>query len=197
MTAKRDATLDGIKFVLICLVTIGHSVETSKSVNEVSCILYSVIYSFHMPLFVLLSGYFSKNLDLIKIKRQSLELLETYLVMTIAIGLLLDKNPLHVIFYPSPSCWYLLSLIAWRWILYVFVVVGKIGKDKLLVCSIIIAGIFLFVPFTNLSVFSFMRTTQFFFFFVLGYCIDSFFIEKLRYTSMYRCFCGFGGAFCA
>ena len=56
---KRDARLDGLKFVLIFLVVLGH-----LSYNDYGLGLTKMIYSFHMPVFVFLSGYFtSLNAD--------------------------------------------------------------------------------------------------------------------------------------
>lgn len=60
-TKQRDTTIDGLKFLMICLVTTGHAIEPTRNISEKSCLIYSVIYSFHMPLFVLLSGFFSKK----------------------------------------------------------------------------------------------------------------------------------------
>ena len=52
---KRIVYLDVVKFIAIWLVCIGHSysIVTMKH----SSILYQWIYSFHMPLFMLVSGY--------------------------------------------------------------------------------------------------------------------------------------------
>ncbi|MBE9498737.1 acyltransferase family protein [Streptomyces sp. GKU 257-1] len=58
----RDPFLDNAKFLLIVLVVIGHSwpmglVEGSRTVKAG----YLWISSFHMPAFILLSGYFSRG----------------------------------------------------------------------------------------------------------------------------------------
>ena len=59
---KRIYTLDNLKAVLIFLVVLGHLLisfthATCNSAKYIS----SFIYSFHMPLFIIISGYFSKK----------------------------------------------------------------------------------------------------------------------------------------
>lgn len=184
----RDTTIDGLKFLLICLVTIGHAIEPTRYADECSGVLYAAIYSFHMPLFVLLSGYFSKNQELGKINRQALSLLETFLVMTISIGLLLGRQPLYLVLKPSPSCWYLLSLVAWRYMLYWLVSVKGFSNCGIMGCSLVIAATFLLLPVPSkpLAILTVMRTTQYFPFFVLGYCLTSVHVTKIRETGMIR-----------
>ena len=48
---ERDYRIDGIKWLLIVLVTFGHVIEPALS-NPIANKLYSIIYIFHMPLFV-------------------------------------------------------------------------------------------------------------------------------------------------
>ena len=62
MAKQRDLLFDFVKGVLIFLVVLAHVIRGRGS------IVYHVIYSFHMPLFVFVSGYFalhslSKNLQ--------------------------------------------------------------------------------------------------------------------------------------
>lgn len=61
---NRDSYFDVVKGVAILLVIIGHSIQYGNGeaffTNNLfyNNILYKVIYSFHMPLFMLISGYF-------------------------------------------------------------------------------------------------------------------------------------------
>lgn len=50
---ERDLRLDGLKFFLIFLVVLGH-----LHFNDYGIWIGYYIYSFHMPVFVLLSGFF-------------------------------------------------------------------------------------------------------------------------------------------
>lgn len=197
----RDRTLDGLKFLLIMLVIIGHAIEPSRYSCSFSGILYSVIYSFHMPLFVMLSGMFTKNLNLAKLNRQALTLMETYLVMAILMGILLGKG-LRLVVDPSLSCWYILSLICWRYMLYWLVEKRKCKTGKLIFYSVIILIVSFSLPVKHgLGLLSLMRTCQFFIFFVIGYCISEELISFLRKSNLHKiglwivtvvCFCVIG-----
>ena len=52
----RDLKLDGLKFIMIFLVVLGH-----LSYNDWGMETGLLIYSFHMPVFVFLSGYFTSR----------------------------------------------------------------------------------------------------------------------------------------
>jgi len=64
---KRDLTLDLAKGILIVLVVLGHSIQFSLGTvwtlsNQFYYdIVFKTIYSFHMPLFMLISGYLFYN----------------------------------------------------------------------------------------------------------------------------------------
>lgn len=61
---KRDEKIDLIKSFLIILVILGHCIYWNDSLCKipVNNVIVNIIYSFHMPLFILISGYlFSKH----------------------------------------------------------------------------------------------------------------------------------------
>ena len=53
----RDAKIDNLKGILIFLVVFGHLLELVITKGHAKYI-YELIYSFHMPFFIFLSGYF-------------------------------------------------------------------------------------------------------------------------------------------
>ena len=56
---KRDISLDMLKGILILLVVLGHSIaDTWEEHNFLKKSMFELIYSFHMPLFIMVSGYF-------------------------------------------------------------------------------------------------------------------------------------------
>ncbi|WP_327582307.1 acyltransferase family protein [Nonomuraea sp. NBC_00507] len=57
---KREPYLDNVKFVLAALVVIGHALRPTVDADSARS-LYIFIYTFHMPLFVVISGYLSRN----------------------------------------------------------------------------------------------------------------------------------------
>lgn len=64
--AVRDKTYDFYRGILIFLVTIGHCIQCyyiEMGGNFYNNILFKIIYSFHMPAFMFLSGWlFHKTL---------------------------------------------------------------------------------------------------------------------------------------
>lgn len=59
MTAvKRDYLFDNIKCLLIILVVAGHIIENID--NSTVNYIYKIIYSFHMPAFIFVTGYFAR-----------------------------------------------------------------------------------------------------------------------------------------
>ncbi|WP_426638635.1 acyltransferase family protein [Priestia aryabhattai] len=59
--AKRDAYFDNVKFILIVLVVFGHLLTPFINDEQWLRTLYIFIYTFHMPAFILISGYFAKG----------------------------------------------------------------------------------------------------------------------------------------
>ena len=57
----RDSYFDNLKTILIFLVVLGHFTNLNNSVPLMGAI-NNVIYSFHMPIFIFISGYFSKSI---------------------------------------------------------------------------------------------------------------------------------------
>ena len=57
---KRIALWDNLKFLLIIFVVIGHYTQQFRADNETLQRIYVFIYSFHMPAFIFVSGYFAK-----------------------------------------------------------------------------------------------------------------------------------------
>lgn len=53
---KRITYLDSLKAILILLVILGHAVQFNTEEYETNP-LFQFIYSFHMPLFLFISGY--------------------------------------------------------------------------------------------------------------------------------------------
>lgn len=55
----RSTKLDSVKTLLIFCVVLGHLLQNRGDVlNDINMIVKTFIFSFHMPLFVIISGYF-------------------------------------------------------------------------------------------------------------------------------------------
>lgn len=58
MTTKRDYGFDNLKFILIFLVVFGHFLELCTFPGDE--FIYKLIYLFHIPCLIFISGYFAK-----------------------------------------------------------------------------------------------------------------------------------------
>jgi fucose 4-O-acetylase-like acetyltransferase len=57
---SRDPFFDNAKFLAIVLVVIGHAIEPLLVTPEAHAI-YLFVYTFHMPVFIIVTGYFSRR----------------------------------------------------------------------------------------------------------------------------------------
>ncbi|MEU4571867.1 MULTISPECIES: acyltransferase family protein [Nonomuraea] len=115
---KRDPYLDNVKFILIALVPIGHSLVPTLSADSARA-AYIFIYTFHMPLFVVISGYLSRNFWNSNAKTN--KLVDTFLVPYVivevgyaALRFALGQKWSLTIIDPAWLNWYLLALLFWR-----------------------------------------------------------------------------------
>lgn len=168
---ERNKSIDGLKYILIVLVVLGHFIEPSRYNNEFICRLYSVIYSFHMPLFVFLSGYFYKCRYIKSEWAKCLPLLEVCLISHIGFALIRDHsiNIANMISFSATPAWYLLSFITWR--LFTSMFIRKVGSQKMFLLSIITSIVSFVMIIKYGGLFSIMRTFQFYPYFMLGYVI--------------------------
>ena len=65
---KRIVWADALKGILILLVVLGHSIQAAMRQLGESCLndyLWNLIYSFHMPAFMAVSGYLALRKNLV------------------------------------------------------------------------------------------------------------------------------------
>jgi len=156
--------LDNLKAVLIFLVVLGHFLEIRISSNSGVRTVFSLIYAFHMPLFVFISGYFSKNT--LNAKKLLKNLLLPYFVFNslwYLLALFTLKGTVFRWFYPGMAFWYLLSLFIWRLLLPTLVQIRYILPISII--AGITAGCFAEFSFFMAA----SRTIAFLPFFLLGY----------------------------
>lgn len=63
---SRIALWDNIKFFLITTMVIGHFADPFSDKSDVCKSIFLLIYSFHMPLFIFISGLFHNNKNIVK-----------------------------------------------------------------------------------------------------------------------------------
>ncbi|ULL18644.1 fucose 4-O-acetylase [Paenibacillus sp. H1-7] len=116
-----------VKFVLILLVVTANLLEPMIGGNLYANAGYEAIYTFHIPVFVLVMGYFSKpfKLDSEGLKVMSTLLYQYILFQTLysAADYLLFRaaGVVHSFFIPYSMLWFVLSHLFWRLLLLLFV----------------------------------------------------------------------------
>lgn len=164
----RNERIDNLKGILMVLVVFGHFLELIMDQGWTKYV-YELIYSFHMPFFVFISGYFYKfNFE--KIIRNLLFPYIVFQVLYILFARLVLKDFQILQFYsPYWLLWYLFAMILWSFMILLFPR-GKIVKDFI---SLFIAFLIcLAAGLTNNfgREFSLSRILVFFPFFLLGNC---------------------------
>ena len=118
--AARDPFLDNAKFLLVVLVVIGHNWVPALDDSRVVKALYMVVYSFHVPAFVLLCGYFSRGFEGRRDQWRKLvtTVLVPYLIFQAAYAAVSSwaaDEPFTLHFSgPIYVTWFLLALFFWR-----------------------------------------------------------------------------------
>ncbi|MFJ2895957.1 acyltransferase family protein [Streptomyces sp. NPDC087218] len=118
---KRDAYFDNVKYLAIVLVAVAHSWEPVMEGSRTARALYMVAYTFHMPAFIIVSGYFSRSFDMsaAKVRRLITGVAVPYVVFETAYSLFkryADDSPDQPISLIDPwyLTWFLIALFVWR-----------------------------------------------------------------------------------
>ncbi|WP_085993993.1 acyltransferase family protein [Oceanobacillus senegalensis] len=178
---KRNPFFDNAKLLFIFLVVFGHMIQPFTSDSNGVNTLYLWIYTFHMPAFIMLSGFFAKGAgDKDYILKLAKKLLIPYLIFQgIYTGyyfLIGNESWQAGIFYPHWSLWFLFSLFSWHILLIIF---KKIPATYGLTISILI-GIFVGYIGDIGHTFSLSRTFVFFPFFLAGYWLTEKQVMKVK-----------------
>ncbi|QTZ93293.1 acyltransferase family protein [Streptomyces auratus AGR0001] len=117
----RDAFFDNAKYLAIVLVAMGHSWEPLRDGSRSAAALYITVYAFHMPAFIIISGYFSRSFDMRKDRLQRLitGVAVPYILFEVAYTLFkrwADDDPGYPISLTDPwyLTWFLAALFIWR-----------------------------------------------------------------------------------
>lgn len=167
---QREAYFDHAKILFIFLVVFGHMIQPLKQDIVLVDNLYQWIYLFHMPAFVMISGFFAKGSgDKGYIMKLAKRLIVPYLIFqafyTIYYRFIGKSNWESSFFDPHWGLWFLLSLFSWHLLLIAFKklppLYGVLIAFTLGIGIGYISGIG--------EAFSLSRTIVFFPFFLLGY----------------------------
>lgn len=118
---QRDAFFDNAKYLAIVLVAMGHAWEPLRDGSRATTGLYMLVYAFHMPAFIIISGYFSRSFDMRpdRLRRLVTGVAVPYVVFEIAYSLFKrwgDHTPSQEISLLDPwfLTWFLVALFIWR-----------------------------------------------------------------------------------
>lgn len=179
---QRDSYFDNAKFLLMVLVVFGHLIQPFIEDKEFFRDIYYTMFTFHMPAFILISGFFSKNYQRPGYLFRSFKMfIVTYFVFQI----------IYSIFYwviggfgsfgidfsiPHWSLWFLVSMFFWNVSLVFF---GKLKPHVGIPLSILLALGAGYLPFIDREL-TMQRTLVFLPFFIIGFYLSPQFFKKLQ-----------------
>lgn len=182
LQSTRDPYFDNAKYLLLVLVVVGHTWSASGMGQDSVAVkaAYSWVYLFHMPAFILLSGYFSRGFTARPDQTARLisGVLLPYLLFECIYSLFRSEvlGQRHVdisLLTPWYAAWFLVALFLWRlstplwravrWPFAVAVVISYLSGTT-----------------DNGDILSFGRVLQFLPFFVLGLQLRPGHFERLR-----------------
>ncbi len=181
MISKRDYMWDNIKAILIFLVVLGHFLEKLPMDFEFGTKLDFIIYSFHMPAFIFVSGFWSKSYCKDgKVRNEKICYFAAYylifqLLFTLIITLL-DTSHTFSILEPNIGLWYLLAMIVY----YLLIPVVEKLPSTAVITVFLILGLFIGCEKNAGSFCGVSRIFVFAPFFFIGYYMPLSVVEKMR-----------------
>lgn len=189
MENNRNLFADFLKGILIFLVVFGHSIQYIKSYNDAFWYdaIFKYIYSFHMPLFIAISGYFtykslSKKSAIVFLKERIPSLLIPLILWGAVMAIsdimsatheIQDKG-LYIFRIIINSYWFIWAILIYSVILG-FLKLIKLNNNYI----ILIIGILSMTAPAFWSNITLIFVKDMFCFFVIGYLLASFDISKI------------------
>lgn len=182
---KRNPFYDNARVLFIFLVVFGHIIQPFRESSSGFYTLYMWIYTFHMPAFILLSGFFAKGygnkdyiLNLVK------KLLLPYVIFQIVYTLFyfwIGKDGWYSpLWEPQWSLWFLVSLFCWHVLLNLF---KRFSPAVGITLSVVIGLAIGYIDVIG-HAFSLSRTFFFFPFFLIGYWLSNEQVMRLKSTHL-------------
>lgn len=180
-TKTRIFLWDNVKALLIFLVVMGHFVTQFTGTSELMRSMFIIIYYFHMPLFVFVSGMFAKSSwkdGVLKVNK-----IIAYLILYVALKLIIflegvafGKEPTFRLFYESGIPWYMLAMAVFICMTYVL---RDVNPKYLIPFTILLACIAGYDKGVG-DTFAISRIIVFYPIFLLGFHTDS--VKLAEYT---------------
>ena len=170
---ERNYMYDNLKAFLIFSVVLGHALSRFGSTLETDT-LYLIIFSFHMPAFLFVSGHFAKN-DPKKLFSKILPLYIVFQLIQIFANPVMDlietgiwKMPNIQFFKPRWTLWYLVALMLYQLLIPIFETKSKGYRIFYLIFAVVLGIGIGYTPHTE-NFLAISRTLVFLPFFVAGY----------------------------
>jgi fucose 4-O-acetylase-like acetyltransferase len=178
INTERDYLFDNIRAFLILLVVIGHMIAEQKGDIMAAEVVYYFIYIFHMPAFIFITGYFSKNLE--KSRENAFKtFLIPYLILNILFVTLgkislYDTNSSFRLFNPVWGMWFLLAVFIWK------IMLKDLVRIKYILPLSFVFGVLSGFSDEFTEKMSLSRIINYLPFFLLGYFCKKEYIDKIR-----------------
>ncbi|RCG26077.1 hypothetical protein DTL70_08430 [Streptomyces diacarni] len=118
---QRDPFFDNAKYLTIVLVGIGHAWDPLREDSRTAEALYFVLYTFHMPAFIIISGYLSRSFEgkPKQVQRLVTGVVVPYLAIQFAYTFFMrwaNDDPDREFHFQEPgfALWFLCALFIWR-----------------------------------------------------------------------------------
>lgn len=157
---KRLYYFDNVKAFLIISVLIGHFIDISTDTSHVYRCIFGFIYSFHMPLYIFISGLFHKD-DRI-FQKALTDIIIGFILKIFIFALTMGpvRKASFQLFSESGVTWFMFTLAVYevlafslrtidkRFLFIVFFVIGCfVGYDSSIRDFLYLSRIFVFFPF--------------------------------------------------
>ncbi|MFP7492640.1 acyltransferase family protein [Terribacillus saccharophilus] len=177
---ERDSYFDNARLLMILFVVFGHLIQPYQDMQLLH-MSYTWVYTFHMPVFIFLAGFFAKG----AYSREAVEKLAKKLLLpflffqiiyTIYYYMIGKEGWMESILVPQWALWFLLSLFCWHILLIPF------KKIRPATGIVLAAFLGLLVGYLDEigSALSLSRTIVFFPFFLTGYWMTKEQLGKLK-----------------
>lgn len=189
---ERYNELDLMKGIGIILVYLGHSFNLKGLVgNSIYSYLWNIIYSFHMPLFFLISGFLMNNGKEIQLKKYYIHKIKRILIPYFFINLI-DFFPrtlfpnlvnskfdiMRVFFYGTKITWFIYTLFM-IFMIFPFLEKYILKKDRYYLFGIILILVNYFKVFSKIEIFSINVVVGYLLYFYIGYIIRPIYKNKV------------------
>ncbi len=182
---NRMPFFDNVRLILIFLVVFGHMIQPFAVDSQLINSIYVFIYIFHMPMFIMLAGFFAKGIGQPKyILNLAKKLLIPYLIFqglyTVLYYLMGQEDWYSGVTHPQWAMWFLISLFSWHILLVLFKKIPTILSVGIAVFIGIAVG------YTDLFGYglSMSRTLVFFPFFLAGYFMTKEHVKAIKTSGL-------------